>query len=96
MTYCKETQNSSTAIQNIIKRTDLDCESVFHLTLCMFVCMSVCLNNNLLCIYLVGDDMLIMSSMRCLGLLLIPIKMKQSDGDIPFLMTFVPVSHITL
>ena len=37
--------------------------AVFHFTLCMFVCMPVCINNNLLYIHLVGDDMLITSSM---------------------------------
>ena len=51
MTSCKETQNLSTTIQNIIKRTRL------------FFIMPVCINNNLLYIHLVGDDMLITSSM---------------------------------
>lgn len=33
-----------------------------------------------------------MIAMRCLGLLLIPTKTKESTGDIPFFMRFVPVS----
>ena len=64
-------------------------KAVFHFTLCMFVCMPVCINNNLLYIHLVGDDMLITSSMWCLGLLLIPIKMRPSDSDIPFLSNLI-------
>ena len=83
MTYCKETQNLSTTIQNIIKRTRL---FFILLRVCLCVCLYVY-------IHLVGDDMLITSSMWCLGLLLIPIKMKPSDGDIPFLIKFVPVSR---
>lgn len=46
------------------------------------------------CLYFSGDDHLLMISMRCLGLLLIPTKTKRVDGDIPFFIQFVPVSTI--
>ena len=40
----------------------------------------------------IGDELLLLKCIRCLSLLLTYSKVKKSDGDIPFLMTFVPVS----
>ena len=45
-----------------------------------------------MCSLLTGDDVLVMKAIRCLGLLLIPMKTKHAEGDIPFVMRFVPVS----
>jgi len=55
---------------------------------CLHVCVYV---NYLLCLYLIGDELLIAAT-RCLGLLFIPTKTKEESGDIPFFMRFVPVS----
>ena len=41
----------------------------------------------------IGDEHILMKAIRCLSLLLIPSKAKSSEGDIPFLMKFVPVSN---
>lgn len=43
---------------------------------------------------IIGDDQLLIVAVRCLGLLLISTKTKDHDGDIPFLMRFVPVSAL--
>ena len=49
---------------------------------------------SLLCLSVLatGDDQLLVKAMRCLGLLLIPVKTKEVTGDIPFFVRFVPVS----
>ena len=43
-------------------------------------------------VHAIGNDQLLIKSVRCLGLLLIPMKSKEATGDIPFLMRFMPVS----
>lgn len=48
---------------------------------------------NLATVICIGDEQLLTKAIRCLGLLLIYTKVKKTDGDIPFLMTFVPVSN---
>ena len=40
-------------------------------------------------------EMSVMFALRCLGILLIPTKTKRADGDIPFILRFVPVSYFT-
>ena len=40
-------------------------------------------------------EMSVMFALRCLGILLIPTKTKRADGDIPFILKFVPVSYFT-
>ena len=39
-----------------------------------------------------NDESLTLRAVRCLSLLLIPTKTKSSDGDIPYVIRFVPVS----
>ena len=41
-------------------------------------------------------EMSAMFALRCLGILLLPTKTKRADGDIPFILKFVPVSYFTL
>ena len=50
--------------------------SLYCLTICDFI----------------GDEQLLLKSLRCLALLLTYSKSKKAVGDIPYLMTFVPVS----
>jgi hypothetical protein len=40
------------------------------------------------------SDQTALIALRCLGLLFIGTKTKRADGDIPFLMNFVPVGNI--
>ena len=44
-------------------------------------------------LYTLGSQCdLIVRAIRCLSLLLIPTKTKSAEGDIPYMMRFVPVS----
>ena len=42
-------------------------------------------------LFLIGDDNFLINALRCLGVLLTTRKSKKADGDIPFLVRFVPV-----
>ena len=41
----------------------------------------------------IGEDVMMIDSIRCLALLLTSTKVKNSSGDIPYVVKFVPVSY---
>ena len=67
---------------------------MFDLVLVYDICVSLILS----CFFefVLGDDQLLLISLRRLGLLLIPTKTKVITGDIPFLLRIVPVSILTI
>lgn len=85
--YCKETQIRSTSLQSETSK--------FKVNMDEGKCKNVCVSTN---VYTWGHKFFVgdcaMMGLRCLALLLIPMKNKQMDDNIPFITKVVPVSCV--
>ena len=103
--YSKETQVKNSAIQLVVSGYSEDC-SAGRQSACSHVarkCMKQLSQSPLLLELDYGKlftalntsfiaELCAMLALRCLGILLVPTKTKRADGDIPYILRFVPVS----
>ena len=90
--YCRETQANSSAIQLVLTNFSEDCDAGHLVYIAYFL-------HSLLHIFayiIHSTDTCAMLALRCLGILLLPSRTKKADGDIPFIIKFVPVSELSL